>query len=1073
MLKIKDLVKDYVQKDIETVHALRGVNVDFRKNEFVAILGPSGCGKTTFLNIIGGLDRYTEGDLLIKGKSTKQYKDKDWDTYRNHSIGFVFQSYNLIPHQTILQNVALALTISGIDKKEREERAKHALAKVGLSKMIHKKPNQMSGGQMQRVAIARALVNNPEILLADEPTGALDSVTSVQVMDLLKEVAKDRLVIMVTHNPDLAEKYATRIINMFDGQITGDSNPYKIKAHEYDEEIKEEQTKGKKYSQMKFFTAFKLSLSNLFSKLKRTILVAIAGSIGIIGVSSVLAVSQGIKNYIASMQDDMLSSYPLQIAEEAVDYSALMTGLQAQEVVQDVVFDKKTEVGLDSMISYLMDKYKDFTSVKTNDINTNLLDYIEKAPKEAVAAKKYNYSIDVTNNIFTPFRKTNEKGPDGKVDFNNGKMMSLNGITQMYISELKTVEGFSEYAQFVDLFTDFMKQLPDDNDDNGHNDDYVIQSGQYKMLSGEYPSKAQDILLVVDPKKQTLTDIVLAQLGFYPENEFLNIAKRAMAENDETSEHHNKTPEELDDLYHYDKSFKFEDLIGKKLMYYPHDTIYSYGDVMESASKNITVKIKITVPGIGMTVEVPFSYNEDYQTLEYESEQGDLIFTKVTGSETDSNSPVYATFESDSLGPTMRFKIVNEAGVNKVYDLTKAESDPAYLNNQDDENKIISEGNEPQVKGFQYPAVAKDSWNDESNPNQPLELNISGIAIAGDDTQFGCLSRGVYYTKEFAERYMEDALNSKIIRDSTNGIMAHIGSARELKSSFKSYVTYEYDSYKKNPDTPTVEKGYASCLNADMNTSLSSMFSFSGSLNYFEVDKIYLRSLSGLSVKKIPATGTEIYCKHGVGDEADIFYTFEKLPQSISIYPTSFEMKKTLTDYLDRWNSEDALTLNGAEVTRENRDDLTYVDTIETIIAVITTLIDIVSVALIIFTSLSLVVSCFMIAVITYISVMERVKEIGIIRSLGGRKKDVNRLFTAENLITGLSSGVIGIAFTYLLQLIANLVLRSLTYPAICALSIPTALIMIGLSILLSVLSGAIPSRNASKQDPVVALRTE
>ena len=1041
MLQIKDLVKDYVQKDIETVHALRGVNVDFRKNEFVAILGPSGCGKTTFLNIIGGLDRYTKGDLLIKGKSTKQYKDKDWDTYRNHSIGFVFQSYNLIPHQTILQNVALALTISGIDKKEREERAKHALAKVGLSKMIHKKPNQMSGGQMQRVAIARALVNNPEILLADEPTGALDSVTSVQVMDLLKEVAKDRLVIMVTHNPDLAEKYATRIINMFDGQITGDSNPYKIKAHEYDEEIKEEQTKGKKYSQMKFFTAFKLSLSNLFSKLKRTVLVAIAGSIGIIGVSSVLAVSQGIKNYIASMQDDMLSSYPLQIAEEAVDYSALMTGLQAQEVVQDVVFDKKTEVGLDSMISYLMDKYKDFTSVKTNDINTNLLDYIEKAPAEAVAAKKYNYSIDVTNNIYTPFIKT--RGGEAK-------SMSLNGITQMYIATLKTVDGFEEYAQFVDLFTDFMKQLPD-------SEEYVVGSGQYKMLSGTYPKEENEILLVVDPKKQTLTDILLAQLGMYPQDEFLNIAKRAMAENDPESEYHSKTPEELDTIYPYDKSFKFESLINKELVYYPHDTIYSYGDVLESATPDITVTFKVS------GVNVPLTYDEVTQTLEGNIVGMDLVFTKVSGTETSTELPVYATFQGEYSGNPTTFRIVKEDGVNRIYN-----SENTLICQDEGEEKIVSSANVPQAKGYQYPAVAKDSWTNG------VQLKITGIAIAGDDTQFGCLSRGIYFTDKFAKKYMDDAVNSDIVRNSTNGIMAHIGSAKEIKGSFKAYVTYEYDSYKNDPDIPTLEKGYASCMNADMNTSLSSMFSgFSGGLNYFEVDKIYLRSLSGLSVKKIPATGTEVYSKPGVGDEADLFYTFEKLPQSISIYPTSFEMKKTLTDYLDKWNSDEVLTLNGVEVARENRDDLTYVDTIETIIAVITTLIDIVSVALIIFTSLSLVVSCFMIAVITYISVMERVKEIGIIRSLGGRKKDVNRLFTAENLITGLSSGVIGIAFTYLLQLIANLVLRSLTYPAICALSIPTALIMIGISVLLSVISGAIPSRNASKQDPVVALRTE
>ena len=1045
MLQIKDLVKDYVQKDIETVHALRGVNVDFRKNEFVAILGPSGCGKTTFLNIIGGLDRYTKGDLLIKGKSTKEYKDKDWDTYRNHSIGFVFQSYNLIPHQTILQNVALALTISGIDKKEREERAKHALAKVGLSKMIHKKPNQMSGGQMQRVAIARALVNNPEILLADEPTGALDSVTSVQVMDLLKEVAKDRLVIMVTHNPDLAEKYATRIINMFDGQITGDSNPYKIKAHEYDEEMKEEQSKGKKYSQMKFFTAFGLSFSNLLSKLKRTMLVAIAGSIGIIGVSSVLAVSQGIKKYIASMQDDMLSSYPLQIAEEAVDYTSLMTGLQAQEVVEDVIFDKKTEVGLDSMITYLMDKYKDFTSVKTNDINVDLLAFIENAPKEAVAAKNYNYSIDVTNNIFTPFKKQK----DGE-----SQMMSLNGITQMYIATLRTVDGFEEYAQFVDLFTDFMKQLPD-------NDDYVIGSGQYKMLAGEYPKEAEDILLVVDPKKQTLTDIVLAQLGMYPQDEFLNIAKRAMAENDPENEYYGKTSEELDQIYPYDKSFKFDDLLGKEIVYYPHDTIYTYGDVLESATKNVTVTFKYQ----GM-LDVSLTYNPDDDSLSgialmSSTPVGTIVMDRVPGTDTDPNSGIYGTFKGDLGGTEAHIKIVNEDGIDKVYDY--------YSNSvivQDEPgNKIISAADVPQAKGYQYPAVAKDTWTNAT------KLKISGIAIAGDDTQFGCLSRGVYFCNKFTEKYMSDALNSDIVR---NGIMDHIGSAKETRSSFRAYVTYEYDSYKNDPEIPTVEKGYANCLNADLNTSFSNMFSgFSGGLNYFEIDKIYLRSLSGLSVKKIPATDTSIYTKQGVGDDSETFYTFEKLPQSVSIYPTSFEMKTVLTDYLDKWNNEGSITVNGKEIVKDNRDELNYIDTIETIIAVITTLIDIVSVALIIFTSLSLVVSCFMIAVITYISVMERVKEIGIIRSLGGRKKDVTRLFTAENLITGLSSGVIGIAFTYLLQLIANLILRGLSYPAIASLSIPTAFIMIGLSILLSVLSGAIPSRNASKQDPVVALRTE
>jgi len=1051
MLQIKNLVKDYVLKDIETVHALRGVDIDFRMNEFVAILGPSGCGKTTFLNIIGGLDRYTSGDLLIKGKSTKQYKDKDWDTYRNHSIGFVFQSYNLIPHQTILQNVELALTISGISKKERKERAKEALGKVGLAGMENKKPNQMSGGQMQRVAIARALVNNPEILLADEPTGALDTVTSTAVMDLLKEVAKDRLVIMVTHNPELANKYASRIINILDGKIIGDSNPYKIKEHEYDEV--EQEVKGKKYSQMKFFTAFGLSLSNLFSKIKRTALVAIAGSIGIVGVSSVLAVSQGIKNYIASMQDDMLSSYPLNISEESIDYTALMSGLSDEEMIQDIVFDKETEIGLDSMIDYLMSKYKDFTSVKTNDINANLMAFIDNAPEESVAARVYDYSIDVTNNIYTTFKKSASS---------SSQMMSLNGITQMYISTLKTVNGFSDYAQFVDLFTDFMKQLPD-------SEEYIVGGGQYQMIAGSYPKEATDILLVVDPRKQTMTDINLAQLGLYPEDEFLNIAKRAIAENDPENENYGKTSEELDAIYPYDKAFKFDDLLGKKITYYPHDTIYKYSEIDASASRTISITSVMGMSFVSLTYDfdndnftgtaIPLSEISNISASSLKS----VILKRSADSTKDEANPQYGTFEGTNDTNPWSIKIVNDADTDKIYDVTNDPSSTVAI-----ATNCITDTNTPDVTAFNYPAEASSSWTNG------VDLKISGIAMAGDDTQFGCLSRGVYFTKDFAEIYINDAKNSKIVSDPTNGIIAHIGSSKESAASFQSYVTYTYDSYKDDPDHPTACAGYASCLNADLSTSLASLFTgFSGSLNYFEVDKIYLRSLSGLSVKKIAATGTEFKTKIETIDGVETNYTFEELPQSISLYPSSFDSKDILTDYLDTWNTDETLVINGKNVARSERDDLTYTDTIETIIAVITTLIDIVSVALTIFTSLALVVSCFMIAVITYISVMERVKEIGIIRSLGGRKKDVTRLFTAENLITGLSSGVIGVGFTYLLQIIANLILSSLKYPAICALSIKDALIMIALSIFLSVLSGAIPSRNASKQDPVIALRTE
>ena len=495
MLKLVNIKKNYIMKDQEPVRALRGIDLNFRKNEFVAILGPSGCGKTTLLNIVGGLDRYSDGDLVIKNKSTKNYNDRDWDTYRNHSIGFVFQAYNLIGHQTVQKNVELALTIGGVDRKERKARALKALEKVGLKGMEKKRPNQLSGGQMQRVAIARALINNPEILLADEPTGALDSETSVQIMDLLKEVASDRLVIMVTHNPDLAEKYATRIVNMFDGKITGDTNPFDGNEVEKKKKYRcpkcgaiveekfarcpncnalakypdDEVNKGKKKkSSMSFLTAASLSFANLFSKSKRTILVAIAGSIGIFGVSTVLAASYGVRHYISNMQDDMLSSYPLTIQEESIDYMSLMTGLYSDTDSKIMEFDTTTRVGLNSMIDYLVDRYTDLTSVKTNTINDDLVEFVREIPEEYVSAISYDYSIDVTNNIFTSWQEDENTDPI---------LISVNGLTQRYIAEMKTVEGFSQYSSYFDLFTDFMNLLPGD-------EDYILS--QYDLLGNSH-----------------------------------------------------------------------------------------------------------------------------------------------------------------------------------------------------------------------------------------------------------------------------------------------------------------------------------------------------------------------------------------------------------------------------------------------------------------------------------------------------------------------------------------------------------------------------------------------------------
>ena len=528
MLELLNIKKDYVLKDQEPVHALKGISLNFRSNEFVAILGPSGCGKTTLLNITGGLDHYDDGDLIIKGKSTKNFSDADWDTYRNHSIGFVFQTYNLIPHQTILKNVELALTISGIPKEERTRRAKEALDKVCLAGLYRKKPNQMSGGQMQRVAIARALVNNPEIVLADEPTGALDSETSVQIMDLLKEVANDHLVIMVTHNPDLADQYASRIVRMKDGLITDDSNPFDGVEVEKPQEQQVVVNKGrKKHSSMSFFTAFALSLSNLFSKLRRTILVALAGSIGIIGVSTILGVSCGVNNFIDNMQDDMLSAYPISVAEESMDYTSLLTGLTTEDKKQIANFDLKTQVGMDSLLAYLLSKYTDFTNIKTNDINDTLVEYITSMSKSYYASMNLDYSIDPANNIFTDFKvfdddKLQELIEKGEVpaDFDNERTLSLNGLTQRYLKTLEDSEiGFDKFKQFSDLFMKFMSQMPGD-------ENYIMSQYDFIGEGSRFPKEENELVLVVD-SNQTLTDLVLAQMGYYSEDSFLNIAKKA------------------------------------------------------------------------------------------------------------------------------------------------------------------------------------------------------------------------------------------------------------------------------------------------------------------------------------------------------------------------------------------------------------------------------------------------------------------------------------------------------------------------------------------------------------------
>lgn len=900
MLVLKDVFKDYRAGD-EIVHALKGVSVNFRKNEFVSILGPSGCGKTTMLNIIGGLDHYTKGDLIINGKSTATFKDRDWDVYRNHRIGFIFQSYNLIPHQTILGNVELALTIAGVDKETRIKKAKQALDRVGLKNQYYKRPNQLSGGQCQRVAIARALVNDPEILLADEPTGALDSETSVQIMDLIKEISGERLVIMVTHNPELAKNYSTRIIRLLDGSVIEDTLPYSIEdemqesreepaalAFEKVAEIKAgaNKLKGKKErAKMSFITAFKLSARNLISKKGRTLLVGFAGSIGIIGVAMVLAFSAGIKGYVKSMQDDMLSGNPITVTETAYDLNAI-NNLMSKEQKKDVV-KQPNRAYINGMVEYLAKTNDTFEALFVkNDLTEDYVDYVKEMPKDYYAAMKFGYGLDLNNNIFTNMKKT--------VD-DDGEDISISALTSSYVKLLEQTR-FKENAQYVTALIPSFEQAPNSVD--------YIQS-QYDV-TGKIASEKDEIMLVLD-KNDELYDVLLARLGIYPQKNFLNLIYKV----DESSKHLYNASEEIE-------SFSFEELLSKTFTYYSNNQVYKKTD--------------------------------------------------------------------------------------------------------------------NQLQPFKYNFLGKDV------EGEGLKLKVVGVLQPKKDISYGCLTSGVYYTEALTDYILRTEKSSEIVNyvsaldenDSVSngpGGVPRLSGQNALIAMYSgSLITYKYVyTYGSEVDTE-----YTAGVSFATSGGLTMGFGSGGKgIDYGEIKKGIMRSLGG-----------------------------NDLTNSITIYPHSFESKDLVTNYLDEWNDDHA--------------KVTYTDTLSLIISLINTMINVVSYALVGFTSVSLVVSTVMIGIITYVSVVERIKEIGVIRSLGGRKKDVSHLFNAETFIIGLLSGMIGVGVTYVLSGVINTIVESIAnIPNIAALPLYQAFLMIVLSVCLTLISGLIPAKSAAKKDPVVALRTE
>ena len=915
MLQLQSITKDYKAGDT-IVHALKGVDISFRKSEFVSVLGPSGCGKTTLLNIIGGLDHYTSGELFIDGISTKGYNDRDWDTYRNNRIGFIFQSYNLIPHQTISENVELALSISGVDKAERVRRAHEALDKVGLKDQYNKKPNQLSGGQCQRVAIARALVNDPEILLADEPTGALDTNTSVQIMDLIQEIAKQCLVIMVTHNPDLAEKYSTRIIRLLDGEVVDDTDPFDGKVQESEEKAEEREVqteadneasdevspddgkKGKKRkekkSKLSFWSAFRLSARNLMSKFKRTLLVCFAGSIGIIGVATVLAVSSGVQNYIHSMQDDMLSGNPVSISSEALDLGSFMSsadmGMQMGAIKASVEDGK---INIDKMIEFLVERNKDMGNMMIqNDIKQEYVDFVKEMPKEYYAAIATFYGINLSNNLYTDY-----------VYDDGVKTMSISAATQTYMSMLAKTD-YAEFASYLPLVSSQFRQTPGDSG-------FILS--QYDILAGDKVATEADEIMIVVSSDTELADLMLAQFGYYTQEQFFNEVFRAVGSDDYDEE---KQKED----------FTYDELLNKTYTWYPNKDVFKPNADFRN-------------PG------VPFTYNP----------------------------------------------------------------------------------------------YKDDAWTDGKT------LKITSILRPKADISYGCLRSGFYYTPALAEEILKSGANSDVVKflngDSDlakafNGTYPG-GYIQYNNQSFKAGITYEYTySFENETHTEEAFLGTKSSMNAMLGTVMPGMQDF------YPLSK---RELGG-----------------------------ESVPSDIYIYPTDFDYKDEVTAYLDKWNADGAITVGGETIEKDDRAKITYTDNLAIIISMVNTMINIVTSALIAFTALSLVVSTVMIAIITYVSVIERVKEIGVIRSLGGRKRDVSALFNAETFIIGGISGVLGIAVTYAISGILNLVIGTLFgIYTIAALPYYYALLMIAVSIVLTLISGLIPASLAAKKDPVEALRSE
>lgn len=987
MLSLCNIVKNYTAGDT-TVTALKGVSLNFRKSEFVSVLGQSGCGKTTLLNIIGGLDRYTSGDLVINGRSTKDYSDSDWDNYRNHSIGFVFQSYNLIPLQSVLSNVELALTLSGVSREERRRRATEALEKVGLGDQIHKKPNQMSGGQMQRVAIARALVNDPDILLADEPTGALDSETSVQIMELLKEISADKLIIMVTHNPELAEKYSTRIIRLLDGEVISDSMPYTPEeAESPSEPVKGRvKRKRKRKKSMSMFTAISLSFNNLLTKKARTFLTSFAGSIGIIGIALILSISTGVNAYIDSVQEDMLSSYPISIQSESVDASTLMaTLMQADSEEPDHDRDRV-------YVNTVM--YELINSLNSMEVNhNNLLDFKkfldgEMANSESDLAKyatsvQYGYDLDM--NILVK----DENGDISKADI----IELMKGI---YGEDM--MSGVSSYmSQSFSNMNIWTELLPENNSEQVAD----LLKKQYDVIHGAWPESYDEVVLIVD-KNNEISDLTLYALGLKTAEQMKNEVNAGMNGEQVNTEQ---------------LSWTYEEMCGMTFR------IVSGADMYAENSE-----------GNGYTL-----LSESETGLKYLYDNGTEL--RISGI-IRPNEDASAAMLTGSIGYTKALTeyIVNKANSSKLVAEQIANPDTDILT------------------GLKFkPETEPDSAQKASD----LKEHIKTLGTAEKAALYKTIKAqpDEEYLNTTAAAYLADMTRENKIAALMQAFTQQSGMSETQVSGYLAGLDdATLNEYMTEAVKQQIAQKYAAEVMAGlaMLTDEQACAALDTEMADYTDDK-----LADIYDLVLTPTYSESDYK---GNLKKLGYIDFSIPSTVKIYANSFEDKDEITSIIRKYNDG-----------KDEKDMIAYTDYVALLMSTITVVINAISYVLMAFVSISLIVSSLMIGIITYISVLERTKEIGVLRSIGASKKDISRVFNAETLIIGFASGMIGILVTILLCIPINAIIHALTgINAINAVLPPVgAIILVAISMLLTIIAGLIPARIAAKKDPVVALRSE